>query len=119
MFGMKKKPCKKDFYELPWSVPIPPDLLARLRGFSPVLISKKSCMYLDDVFDILKGNRQKTSPEVIELLENVLKQLEADDERLEAEAMKMNFMIRGFERLEQKNKKRELNRLPTSSEYDD
>jgi len=119
MFGTKKKPCKKDFTELSWSVPIPQELLARLRGYSPVLISKKSCMYLDDVFDILKGNRLKTSPEVIELLEKVLKQLEEDDKRLEAEATKMKFLIRGFETIEQKNRKRELNRLPSSSECDD
>jgi hypothetical protein len=117
MFGSKKKSIKKDLYILPWSVPIPPELLARLRGFSPVLISKKSGMYLDDVFDILRGSRMKTSPEMVELLEKVVLELEEDDKRLEAEAAKINFMLRGLNTLEKRDKKRELNRLPSS--FDD
>ncbi len=103
--------------KISWSVPFPPDLLARLRGFSAVSISRASGMYLDDVFDILKGTRTKTSPEVIEMLEKVLKKLEEDDERLEREAAKINFMIRGFEVIEQKNQKKQMNRLSDSEKY--
>ena len=103
--------------KISWSVPFPPDLLARLRGFSAVSISRASGMYLDDVFDILKGTRTKTSPEVIEMLEKVLKKLEEDDERLEREAAKINFMIRGFEVIEQKNQKKQMNRLSDSGKY--
>ena len=119
MLGTRKKKGKKEKYELSWSVPIPPELLARLRGFSPVLISKASGMYLEDVFEILKGTRMKTSPEVIELLYDVLKKLEENDLRLEREAAKMNFMIRGMDTLEQKKQKRELNRLPSSYDFDE
>lgn len=103
--------------KISWSVPFPPDLLARLRGFSAVSISRASGMYLDDVFEILKGTRTKTSPEVIEMLEKVLKKLEEDDERLEREAAKINFMIRGFEVIEQKNQKKQMNRLSDSGKY--
>ena len=106
----------KNLGKISWSVPFPPDLLARLRGFSPVSISKASGMYLEDVFDILKGSRQKTSPEVIELLERVLKELEEEDLRLEREAAKINFMIKGFDVLEQKGRKKQLNRFPEDRE---
>ena len=111
----RKRDGRKDLGKISWSVPFPPDLLARLRGFSPVLISKASGMYLEDVFDILKGSRQKTSPDVIELLEKVLKKLEDEDQRLEREAAKINFLMKGFDVLEQKQK-RQLNRLPKSND---
>lgn len=104
---------EKQKLKISWAEPIPPELLARLRGFSAVSISRASGMYLDDVFDILKGSRQRTSPEVIELLENVLKKLEDDDQRLDCEAAKISFMIRGFEALEQKERKKTLNQLPS------
>ncbi|NLV25688.1 MAG: hypothetical protein GXY48_00735 [Methanomicrobiales archaeon] len=107
---------KNTIGKIAWSVPFPPDLLARLRGFSAVSIAKASGMYLDDVFDILKGSRKKTSPEVIEMLENVLRKLEEEDQRLEHEAAKIKFMIQGFEALEQKDIKNRLNRLPEKSE---
>jgi hypothetical protein len=51
------------------------------------------------------------------MLENVLKKLEEDDQRLEKEAAKINFMIKGFDVLEQKKQKRQLNRLPESRYY--
>ncbi len=108
---------KQNVEKISWSVPFPPDLLARLRGFSAVSISKASGMYLEDVFEILKGSRSRTSPEVIEMLENVLKKLEEDDQRLEKEAAKINFMIKGFDVLEQKKQKRQLNRLPETGYY--
>jgi len=73
-------------------------------------------MYLDDVFDILKGTRMRTSPEVVEMLENVLKKLEEDDRRLDREAAKIGYMIKGFEVLEQKKLKNQLNRLPDKDE---
>ena len=107
----KQEPCK-----ISWSVPFPPDLLARLRDFSAVSISRESGMYLDDVFDILKGTRMRTSPEVVEMLENVLKKLEEDDRRLDREAAKIGYMIKGFEVLEQKKLKNQLNRLPDKDE---
>ena len=107
----KQEPCK-----ISWSVPFPPDLLARLREFSAVSISRESGMYLDDVFDILKGTRMRTSPEVVEMLENVLKKLEEDDRRLDREAAKMSYMIKGFEVLEQRKLKNQLNRLPDKDE---
>lgn len=115
----KSREEKKGLGKITWSVPFPPDLLARLRGFSPVSISKASGMYLDDVFDILKGTRQKTSPEVIELLENVLKKLEEEDLKLEREAVKINFLIKGFDVLEKKDQKKQLNRLPEYREKND
>lgn len=102
---------QQDLCKISWSVPFPPDLLARLREFSAVSISRASGMYLEDVFDILKGTRTRTSPEVIEMLENVLKKLEDDDRRLEKEAAKIGYMIKGFEILEQKKLKEQLNRL--------
>lgn len=100
--------------KISWSVPFPPELLARLRGYSAVSISRASEMYLDDVFEILKGSRGRTSPEVIEHLEKVLKKLEEDDQRLEREAAKISCMIKGFDVLEQKSIKNRLNRLPDS-----
>lgn len=108
---------KKPLGKISWSVPFPPNLLARLRGFSAVSIAKASGMYLDDVFDILKGTRQRTSPEVIELLENVLKKLEDEDQRIEREAAKINFMIKGFDIIEQKTQKKQLNRLPEPRDF--
>ena len=108
---------KQNLNKISWSVPFPPDLLARLRGYSAVSIAKVSGMYLDDVFDIMKGSRLKTSPEVIELLEKTLKKLEDEDQRLEREAAKINFMIKGFDVLEQKKRKYQLNRLPDSDDY--
>lgn len=116
MFGIGKKTDNKQIKKISWSVPLPPELLARLRGFSAVSIARASGMYLDDVFDILKGSRERTSPEVVELLEKVLKQLEDEDERLEREAAKINFMIKGFDALEQKNQKKRMNRLPSEEE---
>jgi hypothetical protein len=111
MVLFRNKDEKQNLSKISWSVPFPPDLLARLRGFSAVSIAKASGMYLDDVFDILKGTRMRTSPEVIELLQEVLKKLEEEDQRLEREAAKINFMIKGFDVLEQKNTKQRLNRL--------
>jgi hypothetical protein len=108
---------KQNLGKISWSVPFPPDLLARLRGFSAVSISKASGMYLEDVFEMLNGTHPRTSPEVIEMLENVLKKLEDDDLRLEKEAAKINFMIKGFDVLEQKKQKRQMNRLPDSGYY--
>lgn len=116
MFGFGKKTDNNQIKKISWSVPFPPELLARLRGFSAVSIARASGMYLDDVFDILKGSRERTSPEVVELLEKVLKQLEDDDERLEREAAKINFLIKGFDTLEQKNQKKRMNRLPSGEE---
>mgnify|MGYP003746386249 CR=1 FL=1 len=111
--GLFKSPDEKQTCEkISWAVPFPPELLARLRGFSAVSISRASGMYLDDVFDILKGTRTRTSPEVIELLEKVLQKLEEDDQRLEKEAAKIKFMIQGFDALEKKSQKKQMNRLP-------
>ena len=105
-FGIKKKPSDEKKEPFIWSVPIPPNLLARLRGFSPVAVSRATGMHLDDVFDILKGSKARTSPEVIELLQKAVKKLEDDDIRLEKEAAKISFMIRGLEAIEQKEKAR-------------
>jgi len=116
MFGIIKKTDNRQVNKISWSVPLPPELLARLRGFSAVSIARASGMYLDDVFDFLKGSRERTSPEVVELLQKVLKQLEDEDERLEREAAKIGFMIKGFNTLEQKNQKNRMNRLPSVEE---
>jgi len=91
-----------------WSVPVPPDLLSQLREFSPVAISRMSGIYLDDVFDILRGERRRTAPELIEKLNNTLVKLRKHDEELEREAAKMAYMIRGMDMIElQEQKKRE------------
>ncbi|WP_146201111.1 hypothetical protein [Methanospirillum lacunae] len=100
LFGSKD--TKRKIEHIAWSVPIPPDLLSRLREFSPVSISKVSGIYLDDVFDILKGNKTKTAPEVIDKLNKTIEILIKQDEELEREAAKIGFMIRGFDAIEQR-----------------
>jgi hypothetical protein len=100
LFGSRD--TKRKIEHIVWSVPIPPDLLSRLREFSPVAISKISGIYLDDVFDILKGNKTRTAPEVIEKLNNTIEVLIKQDEELEREAAKIGFMIRGFDAIEQR-----------------
>lgn len=100
LFGNKN--TKGKIENITWSVPIPPDLLSRLREFSPVAISKTSGIYLDDVFDILKGSKTRTAPEVIEKLNNTIDILIKKDEELEREAAKIGFMIRGFNAIEQR-----------------
>lgn len=104
----------KKIKNIAWSVPIPPDLLSRLREFSPVAISKTSGIYLDDIFDIMKGNRTKTAPEVIEKLEDTLKKLRIKDAELEREAVKIGFMIKGLDAIEQREsmKREEQKKLP-------
>lgn len=100
LFGSKN--TKQKIENIVWSVPIPPDLLSRLREFSPVSISKTSGIYLDDIFDILKGSKKRTAPEVIEKLNNTIDILIKKDEELEREAIKIGFMIRGFDAIEQR-----------------
>jgi hypothetical protein len=100
LFGSRD--TKRKIENIAWSVPIPSDLLSRLREFSPVAISKTSGIFLDDVFDILKGNRTRTAPEVIEKLNNTIDILIKQDEELEREAAKIGFMIRGFDAIEQR-----------------
>ena len=104
----------KKIKNISWSVPIPPELLSRLREFSPVAISKTSGIYLDDIFDIMKGNRTKTAPEVIEKLEDTLKKLRIKDAELEREAAKIGFMIKGLDAIEQREsmKREEQKKLP-------
>ena len=102
---------KKDekIKNISWSVPIPQDLLSQLREFSPVAISRTSGIYLDDVFDLLKGERSRTSPELIEKLTDTVSKLRKHDEELEREAAKMAYMIRGMDALEQRELKRRDN----------
>ena len=105
-FGIRNKDEK--IKNISWSVPVPPDLLSQLREFSPVAISRMSGIYLDDVFDILRGERRRTAPELIEKLNNTLVKLRKHDEELEREAAKMAYMIRGMDMIElQEQKKRE------------
>lgn len=99
LFGNREK--EKKIESIAWSVPIPPELLSRLREFSPVAISRTSGIYLDDIFDILKGSRARTAPEIIEKLNNTIKILQKRDEELEREAAKFAFMIRGLDAIEQ------------------
>lgn len=106
LFGIKKK--EEKITSISWSVPVPPSLLAQLREFSPLTISRTSGMYLDDVFDLLKGERERTSPEVIEKLRDTLQKLRKHDEELEREAAKLAYMMRGLDAIEQREiKKRE------------
>ncbi len=100
LFGSRDR--EKKIENIVWSVPIPPDLLSRLRDFSPVAISKTSGIYLDDVFDILKGTRPRTAPEVIEKLNKTIEILQKRDEELEKEAARIGFMIKGFDAIEQR-----------------
>jgi len=104
LFGSRDK--EKKIENIVWSVPIPPDLLSRLRDFSPVAISKTSGIYLDDVFDILKGSRARTAPEIIEKLTNTIEILQKRDEELEKEAARIGFMIKGFDAIEQRELER-------------
>lgn len=104
LFGLGEKEDK--IKNIPWSVPIPPDLLARLRDFSPLSISRTSGIYLDDVFDILNGTKERTAPEVIEKLIGTIEKLQNRDKQLDKEAAKMAYLIRGFEALEQKEKEK-------------
>ncbi len=98
----------REHEKISWMVPIPTDLLQRLRGFSPVAVAKATGMNLDDVFDLLKGNKTRTAPEIVEILECALKKLEDDDERMEKEAAKICFMIRGLDSIEKKEKHKQL-----------
>ncbi len=102
-FGEKDERIKN----ISWSVPIPPDLLSRLRDFSPLSISRTSGIYLDDVFDILNGTKDRTAPEVIEKLYDTMEKLQERDMQLDKEAARMAYMIRGFEALEQKDQEKE------------
>jgi len=104
LFGSRDK--EKKIENIVWSVPIPPDLLSRLRDFSPVAISKTSGIYLDDVFDILKGTRGRTAPEVIEKLNKTIEILQKRDEELEREAAKIGFIIKGFDAIEQREQEK-------------
>ena len=99
-FGIRDK--EEKIHSISWSVPVPPDLLSQLREFSPVAISRTSGIYLDDVFDFLKGERSRTSPEVIKKFEITLEKLRKHDEELEREAAKMAYMIRGLDAIEQR-----------------
>ncbi|HWQ66650.1 MAG TPA: hypothetical protein VN372_07250 [Methanospirillum sp.] len=99
-FGRKKEERKK-IEKLEWSVPIPPDLLGQLREFSPLSISRTSGIYLDDVFDILKGNRSRSSPELVEKLQETVEKLLIAEEALNREAAKIGFMIKGFDMIDQ------------------
>ena len=100
LFGNRN--TEKKIEPIVWSVPIPPTLLSRLREFSPVEISRTSGIYLDDVFDILKGTRQRTAPEVIDKLNETIKILKKHDEELDREAVKIGFIIRGLDVIEQR-----------------
>jgi len=100
IFGSREK--ERKIQNIVWSTPIPSDLLSRLREFSPAAISRTSGIYLDDVFDILRGTKVRTAPEVIEKLDNTIKILQKRDEELEREAVKIGFMIRGFDAIEQR-----------------
>lgn len=114
LFGNQEE--KKKIKNIQWSVPVPVDLLSRLREFSPVAISKTSGIYLDDVFDIMKGNHTRTAPEVIAKLEDALKKLRIRDAELEVEAAKFGTMIKGFDAIEQREtkKREEQKKLPES-----
>jgi hypothetical protein len=107
LFGLGKQ--NEKITKISWSAPIPPELLSQLREFSPVAISRTSGIYLDDVFDLLKGERERTSPEVIEKLHDTLTKLRKHDEELEREAAKMAYMIRGMDALEQREQKKREN----------
>jgi len=111
-FGEKDEKIKN----ISWSVPIPPDLLSRLRDFSPLSISRTSGIYLDDVFDILNGTKERTAPEVIEKLYNAMEKLQERDMQLDREAARMAYMIRGFEALEQKDLEKEKPALPEKAQ---
>jgi hypothetical protein len=100
IFGSREN--RQKIQNIVWSTPIPSDLLSRLREFSPAAISKTSGIYLDDVFDILRGTKARTAPEVIEKLDNTIKILQKRDEELEREAVKIGYMIRGFDAIEQR-----------------
>lgn len=100
LFGSREK--EKKIKNIVWSVPIPQDLLSRLREFSPVAISRTSGIYLDDVFDILKGSRSRTAPEIIDKLNDTIQKLQKRDEELEREAIKFGFMFKGFEAIERR-----------------
>lgn len=108
IFGNRER--EKKITSISWSVPVPQDLLSQLRQFSPVAISRVSGIYLDDVFDLMKGNRPRTAPEIIEKLEQTLKTLKEKDAELEREAAKIGFMIKGLEALDQQEILREDNR---------
>ena len=113
-FLFKLTSREKKIEPISWSVPIPPDLLARLREFSPLSISRTSGMYLDDVFDILKGERPRTAPEVINKLEDTIKKLQKHDEELDKQAAKLAYMMRGLDVIEEKTQKKisDLKSLP-------
>jgi hypothetical protein len=101
IFGNRER--EKKITSISWSVPVPQDLLSQLRQFSPVAISRVSGIYLDDVFDLMKGNRPRTAPEIIEKLEQTLKTLRERDAELEREAAKIGFMIKGLDALDQQD----------------
>lgn len=107
LFGRSENDCH--IQNISWSVPFPPDLLARLREFSPLSISRTSGICLDDVFDILNGNKDRTAPEVIDKLTETVRTLKKRDEELDREAARMAYMLRGFEALENRER-------PTSPE---
>lgn len=102
------KPNKKNekIKNISWSVPFPPDLLGRLREFSPLAISRTSGIYLDDVFDILRGDRERTTPELIEKLNETIKKLQKHDAELEQQAAKLAFMMKGLDAIEQQEQKK-------------
>jgi len=104
IFGLGEK--EEKIKPIAWSVPIPPNLLSRLRDFSPLSISRTSGIYLDDVFDILNGSKSRTAPEVIEKLQKTIQILQNRDRELDREAAKMAYVIKGFEALEQKEKEK-------------
>jgi hypothetical protein len=104
IFGLGEKDDK--IKTIAWSVPIPQDLLAGLRDFSPLSISRVSGIYLDDVFDILNGTKERTAPEIIDKLYDTLEKLQQRDMQLDKEAARMAYLIRGFEALEQKEREK-------------
>ena len=104
IFGLGEK--EEKIKPIAWSVPIPANLISRLRDFSPLSISRTSGIYLDDVFDILNGSKSRTAPEVIEKLQDTIRILEKRDMELDREAAKMAYVIKGFEALEQKEKEK-------------
>lgn len=120
LFFNRTKNKQDKIKSISWSVPFPPDLLARLREFSPLAISRISGIYLDDVFDILRGERERTSPELIEKLSITVEKLKKHDEELEKQAVKLAFMIRGLDAIEQQELKKKVNSnyLPEPEDHD-
>jgi hypothetical protein len=106
LFLIKSRKDQNKIKNIAWSVPFPPDLLARLREFSPLSISRTSGIYLDEVFDILRGERDRTSPELIDKLNETIKKLQKHDAELEQQAAKLAFMIKGLDAIEQQEQKK-------------